>query len=62
MVVGARLEISEKAWTQTVSAGDEAAVFEVELEAGEHTLKGVFEIETEGHEEIGSFYAVVERL
>ena len=62
MVIGARLEISDQAWTQTVSAGDMAAVFEVELEAGEHTLKGVFETETEDRAEIGSFYAVVERL
>jgi arylsulfatase B len=61
-VVGARLEVAGQTYTTKVNPEAEAAVFEVDLKAGETTLQGIFETRTEKRAEIGSYYAVVERL
>lgn len=61
-VTGARLKVSDRSWEKSVSAQAEEVVFEIDLEAGEHTLQGIFETETEDRAEIGSYYAVVELL
>lgn len=58
----ATLQVGDYTETKPVLADAEAVTFVVELKQGEHFLEGIFHTGKSGEGQLGSFYAVIERL